>query len=708
MKTTMNLITSGQELETAESNDTRRRSRFWLALGFCCALCIGTRSVSGGTVINTIGYHQATQFTNTYVHGYGRTVVLSADGSRIACARPWYSTPRSNLIHVVNFDGTGQKLVDMWEGGGYAQVDISADGSKVLSWDGGTVRLVNADGSGAHQVIQVNGGYPDFRLSPDGTKVYFSNDRYFGTTPDTGSREPGLYVVNADGTGFHEISGLTSFALYFGLTPGDILPSGYFYGWNGGTPFGLSGDGSKLVCFVWTPSGYRLLGLSTAGTDLHESPLGSTPIDTFNKVGLSGNGNKAFYYFGYAPCCSSGEELGVIDWDGSGRRVLWSNYSTNQGSGSLGIHEISLNHDGSKLLFGETSWLYNTDGSGRLELGWSARFADSRILRWGFYHRGVMDSNATQFAFLTPLDGNSGMLQVGTAELNPASLGLAPAITGASATPAYTTISGSSFTFACHPAPIAGLVASGGAQAGVLLNGIADPATWQGSTLHDDGGWGDAVAGDGIYSDNSAYFNSTPVIGPRTLRFKAELLGNDGKYHSSAVDVAPFFVVSQVPTNPPPAISSITPSTAPAGTQVTITGTGFDPVAANNVVLFGNTPAQVISVDPGGTQLIMVVPSGLPLGPVAVTVSSLGQTSATAGYTVPNPDAATLELRMLAGLEIHGTVGMTYRIDYVNDLQNTNNWVTLTNLFLSSSPCFWVDLTSTNLPKRFYRCLRAP
>lgn len=117
-------------------------------------------------------------------------------------------------------------------------------------------------------------------------------------------------------------------------------------------------------------------------------------------------------------------------------------------------------------------------------------------------------------------NGGGGILNCGTLVVNQsilagnsladnsASLGLAPAITGAWATPAYTTVSGSSFTFACHPTPIAGLVPSGGAQAGILLNGFADPAPWQGSTLHDDGGWGDAVAGDGIFSDNSAYFNS--------------------------------------------------------------------------------------------------------------------------------------------------------------------------------------------------------
>lgn len=663
--------------------------------------------VFGGTVLRTLAYHQVTQFTNTYVHTYGRTVVLSADGRRIACARPWYSDPRTNLIHVVNFDGTGAKLVDAWQGSAYAQVDISADGSRVLSWDGGTVRVVNADGSNPHQVIQVNGGSPDFRISPDGTKVYFSTAGSFGTSPDTGTREAGIYVVNADGTGLLEIAGQTSFALFFGLAPAALAPEGYFYGWNGGTPFGLSGDGSKAVCFLWTPSGYRLVGFNTAGSGMHELPLGSSPIYSFEKVGLSGDGSKAFYYFNFAPCCSSGEEMGVLNWDGSGRRVLWSTYSTNQSSGSLGLHDLSLNHDGSKLLFGETSWLYNTDGSGRLELGWSARFAETRILRWGFYHRGLMDSNGTHFAFLTPLDGN-GTLQVGTAELSPASLGLAPTITDASSAPAYITTTGNAPVFACRPTPTTGLVPGGGAQAGVLLDGIADPSPWQGSTLHDNGVSGDAVNGDGLFSDNSGYFYRVPSIGPRTLRFKAELLGADGSYHASAIDVSPFFVVAQAPTGPPPTIVTISPPTAPPGNQITITGSGFDPIATNNVVLVGNQLATVIGVNPAGTELVIVVPPGVALGSVPVTVSSLGQMSPVANITVPDPNASMLTLKMVAGLDIVGTVGMTYRIDYLGDIADTNSWVPLTNLTLPVSPCFWVDLTSKDQPKRFYRSVRIP
>ena len=90
------------------------------------------------------------------------------------------------------------------------------------------------------------------------------------------------------------------------------------------------------------------------------------------------------------------------------------------------------------------SHLFNTDGSGRLELGWSARFAVNNVLEWGFF-RGVMNGDATRFAYLTPAGSNNGeRLQIGGAELNPLNLGLAPTITGASTSPAYITTNGTS------------------------------------------------------------------------------------------------------------------------------------------------------------------------------------------------------------------------------------------------------------------------
>jgi hypothetical protein len=167
-------------------------------------------------------------------------------------------------------------------------------------------------------------------------------------------------------------------------------------------------------------------------------------------------------------------------------------------------------------------------------------------------------------------------------------------------------------------------------------------------------------------------------------------------------------VLAQAPSGPAPSITTISPPNAGAGTTVTLTGSGFDPIATNNVVLFGSVPAQIVSANPGGTQLVIVVPADVPVGPLSVTVSSAGQTSGASSFTVPDPNASTLTVKMLAGLDITGTVGMTYRIDYLSDLNDTNSWQPLATNVLTTSPQFWVDLTSTNQAKRFYRSVHEP
>src|ERR1043166_1170111 len=55
------------------------------------------------------------------------------------------------------------------------------------------------------------------------------------------------------------------------------------------------------------------------------------------------------------------------------------------------------------------------------------------------------------------------------------------------------------------------------------------------------------------------------------------------------------------------------------------------------------------------------------------------------------------------GLTISGTAGNSYDIQYVNTLSNVNDWVTLTNLTLPTSPFLFIDTTAPGLPKRFYR-----
>jgi hypothetical protein len=59
----------------------------------------------------------------------------------------------------------------------YPEVDMTADGSKVLSWDNyGLVRMVNSDGSNPYQVIQLTGGgfFCDYRVRTRWRQSLFS------------------------------------------------------------------------------------------------------------------------------------------------------------------------------------------------------------------------------------------------------------------------------------------------------------------------------------------------------------------------------------------------------------------------------------------------------------------------------------------------------------------------------------------------------
>jgi len=77
----------------------------------------------------------------------------------------------------------------------------------------------------------------------------------------------------------------------------------------------------------------------------------------------------------------------------------------------------------------------------------------------------------------------------------------------------------------------------------------------------------------------------------------------------------------------PPVITSFSPANGPVGTTVTIAGTGFNAIAANNIVFFGATMAKVTSA--GTTSLTVTVPSGATYKPITV----LNGNNALAGYS---------------------------------------------------------------------------
>jgi formylglycine-generating enzyme len=64
---------------------------------------------------------------------------------------------------------------------------------------------------------------------------------------------------------------------------------------------------------------------------------------------------------------------------------------------------------------------------------------------------------------------------------------------------------------------------------------------------------------------------------------------------------------------------------------------------------------------------------------------------------------AGVTLQLYAGLTITGTMGSVYVVQFVTNLSQTNNWQTLTNLTLTSSPYLWMDLSTAATANRFYR-----
>ena len=73
-------------------------------------------------------------------------------------------------------------------------------------------------------------------------------------------------------------------------------------------------------------------------------------------------------------------------------------------------------------------------------------------------------------------------------------------------------------------------------------------------------------------------------------------------------------------TVPLPTISSFSPAVGRIGKTVTVTGTNFDPAAANNSVYFGDAKADVTAAT--STSLTADVPIGATLGPVAMQRSN--------------------------------------------------------------------------------------
>src|SRR5438105_7512105 len=115
---------------------------FWTAVARAVALAVvggvwraQAQGNSASTLLRTFVYHEITAASAHADGDGGVSPVLSASGNRAAFCVLEYSPTRTAHIYLINADGTGQQEVDTYPfgGGGVTALDVSADGSKVIS-----------------------------------------------------------------------------------------------------------------------------------------------------------------------------------------------------------------------------------------------------------------------------------------------------------------------------------------------------------------------------------------------------------------------------------------------------------------------------------------------------------------------------------------------------------------------------------------------
>ncbi len=90
---------------------------------------------------------------------------------------------------------------------------------------------------------------------------------------------------------------------------------------------------------------------------------------------------------------------------------------------------------------------------------------------------------------------------------------------------------------------------------------------------------------------------------------------------------------------PPPSIAAISPPSALTGVPVTISGAGFNPIAANNTVNF--TGSSATPFEAATNYVRVVIPPDAITGPVSVTTGA--QTSNAVSYTVLVPNTSPID-----------------------------------------------------------------
>ena len=470
------------------------------------------------TPVRTFAFHELTSLAAEPANW----PVISGDGRVVAFTTGVASPSGQVIVNVGNADGTGQQVVDTYTPLCYCSgvVDINSDGKHLVSTEGTQIRHAQVGGAG-NPVLKLTGNeISDIRISADGTRIFFllRRDAVIGGTST--SLERGVYVVGVDGNGLRQITGPSAMAVGLAVTPDKIFP---FSGC--GRSMDISADGSRVAFAASVAGMERVFAVNADGSGVRKLVDASGGFKIVDKIAMSGDGRLVAYHVYVG---DGAIEMGVIGYDGTGRLKLGA-----EPAAPLGACEgqVRFTQDGKKLYVSEPGYLYDTDGTGVLQLAIGVvKPPGGSPVKDGTW-RGWMDNAGKRFVYKNIDDKNIPQLML--LEVDPATLGPAPVLTDPTFTPVSTTVAGLGQAVASIRAGGTGIKTVG---VSFSRNGLPDVIDrGPGIAFADKGASGDTTAGDGVWSGKGFAGYTTPSPGPRSVRFTAEA-SVSGKRHATVLE----------------------------------------------------------------------------------------------------------------------------------------------------------------------------
>ncbi|MGE3797922.1 MAG: TolB family protein, partial [Thermomicrobiales bacterium] len=359
------------------------------------------------------------------------------------------------------------------------------------------------------------------------------------TADGTAPMPRGAWAINADGSDLHQVSGADDVAAMLGIAVDGTACC--FHG--DGHPLDVSDDGSQLVFGAFGGDGEHVFAVERDGSNLR---LLRESVQWVLRVAISGDGATVAYDV-MLPDTDKNEVAVVPATGGESTKLPGVPYA--------GFEEpLQLTPDGSVLLVSPNALLIDTTTAEAMLLATSINGAGGNyeaVLTDGLA-RVTMDAEARRFLYVMRTvrcaDCANLQEQLATLDIDPASMGEAPEITGGSIEPGSIDLEYGS------EAMVEAVVESENSVLGVgfaaLVDGVVDVNVGSGRVLLDDGQNGDSVSNDGVYTAGGIVHGYVVArendIGPRTIRLAAEVEGRDGLRHATALDVGTLTVGPEI------------------------------------------------------------------------------------------------------------------------------------------------------------------